>query len=65
MLLPYSMHIMNMDLRSLRHVVVLSKLQSYTRAAQELCRRSLSPAALMLKTMFEKEIGALAKTCRP
>ena len=28
---------MNMDLRSLRHVVVLSKLQSYTRAAQELC----------------------------
>jgi hypothetical protein len=24
-------------------------------------RRSLSPAALMLKTMFEKEIGVLAK----
>lgn len=28
---------MNMDLRSLRHVVVLSKLLSYTKAAQELC----------------------------
>jgi hypothetical protein len=27
-------------------------------------RRSLSPAALMLKTMFEKEICALAKECR-
>jgi hypothetical protein len=25
----------------------------------------LSPAALMFKTMFEKEIGALAKACRP
>jgi DNA-binding transcriptional LysR family regulator len=31
------MHSMNMDLRSLRHVVVLSKLLSYTKAAQELC----------------------------
>jgi DNA-binding transcriptional LysR family regulator len=31
------MHGMNMDLRSLRHVVTLSKLRSYTRAAQELC----------------------------
>jgi DNA-binding transcriptional LysR family regulator len=31
------MHGMNMDLRRLRHVVILSKLQSYTRAAQELC----------------------------
>ena len=37
MLLPNSMHPMNIELRSLRHVVVLSKLQSYTRAAQELC----------------------------
>ena len=28
---------MNMDLRSLKHVVVLSKLLSYTKAAQEFC----------------------------
>src|ERR1700761_721205 len=31
------MHKMNIDLRSLRHVVVLSRLRSYTKAAQELC----------------------------
>jgi DNA-binding transcriptional LysR family regulator len=31
------MNCMNMDLRSLRHVVVLSRLLSYTKAAQELC----------------------------
>src|ERR1700722_5019768 len=31
-----SMHEGNMDLRSLRHVVVLAKLLSYTKAAQEL-----------------------------
>jgi DNA-binding transcriptional LysR family regulator len=31
------MHFMNIDLRSLKHVVVLSKLLSYTKAAQELC----------------------------
>jgi DNA-binding transcriptional LysR family regulator len=31
------MHYMNMDLRSLKHVVVLAKLLSYTKAAQELC----------------------------
>ncbi len=30
------MHPMNMDLRSLKHVVVLARLLSYTRAAQEL-----------------------------
>src|ERR1700730_12694026 len=31
------MTFMNIDLRSLRHVIVLSRLMSYTKAAQELC----------------------------
>src|ERR1700761_5626021 len=31
------MHKMNIDLRGLRHVVVLSRQRSYTKAAQELC----------------------------
>ena len=35
--MPTLMSFMNMDLRRLKHVVVLAKLLSYTKAAEELC----------------------------
>jgi DNA-binding transcriptional LysR family regulator len=44
-----------MDLRSLRHVVVLSKLLSYTKAAQELC---------LTQSALTRSIQAMEKRCK-
>ena len=63
------MHWMNIELRSLRHVVVLSRLLSYTKAAQELCMtqsalsRSIQTTEEQLKArLFDRDRGGVHLT---
>jgi DNA-binding transcriptional LysR family regulator len=53
-LVPSSMYSMHMDLRGIRHVVVLSKQLSYTKAAQELC---------MTQSALTRSIQAIERRC--